>query len=155
MRRMRLPLLLAFACLTLISCSRQTPAPPVMTEADYVARGKYLTHVMACNDCHTPGTFWNAADSTRLLSGSELGWKGPWGRTYARNLTPEPQTGIGAWSESDIVTAIRMGKRPDGTLLLPPMPWSDYAVRSEEHTSELQSQSNLVCRLLLEKKIER
>ena len=140
MRRMRpvvLALLFPLASLTFLSCARQTPAPVVLSDADYVARGKYLVDITGCNDCHTPGTFWNAPDPTRLLSGSELGWKGPWGVTYARNLTPEPQTGIGAWSESDIVTAIKMGKRPDGAMLLPPMPWPDLAHLTDDDAKSI------------------
>lgn len=119
--------LVAAASLVLISCAKQTPTPQPMSEQDQVARGQYLVHVAGCNDCHTPGYLYGAPDASRLLSGSELGWEGPWGVSFARNLTPEPQTGIGAWTESDIVTAIRTGKRPDGRMLLPPMPWMDFA----------------------------
>src|SRR3712207_9012000 len=68
------------------------------------------------------------------------------------NLTPDHETGFGAWSEADIIRAIRKGERPDGRVLAPVMPWRNYAaLRSEEHTSELQSRPYLVCRLLLEK----
>jgi mono/diheme cytochrome c family protein len=119
--------LVTAASLALISCAKQTPVPAAMTEAEQIERGHYLANVVGCNDCHTPGYFYGAPDTTRLLSGSELGWKGPWGVSYARNLTPDPQTGIGPWTESDIVTAIRTGKRPDGRVLLPPMPWPDFA----------------------------
>ena len=115
------------ASLAFVSCAKQTPAPAPMSEADQIAHGAYMVQIAGCNDCHTPGYFYGAPDSTRLLSGSELGWKGPWGVSYARNLTPDPQTGIGAWTESDIVTAIRTGKRPDGRMLLPPMPWPDFS----------------------------
>jgi mono/diheme cytochrome c family protein len=108
-----------------------------MSEADQLARGRYLVGITGCNDCHTPGYFYGAPDTTRLLSGSELGWQGPWGVSYARNLTPEPQTGIGAWSESDIVTAIRTGKRPDGAMLLPPMPWPDLAGLTDEDANAI------------------
>jgi len=124
--------LLSIACLTLASCNRQSSGPPVMSEADYVARGRYLTTVTGCNDCHTPGTFWGAPDTTRTLSGSELGWKGPWGVSYAANLTPEPQTGLGAWSEANIVDALRLGKTPMGETLMPPMPWQEYAHLTDE-----------------------
>lgn len=105
-----------------------TPAatPPVAA-ADPVARGKYLTTIMSCSDCHTPGTIYGAPDFTRTLSGSELGWGGPWGTSYPRNLTPDMETGIGAWSEDDIVKAIQTGYRPDGTQLMPPMPWPNFA----------------------------
>ncbi len=47
--------------------------------------------------------------------------------SYARNLTPDQATGIGSWTEEQIVTAIRAGRRPDGSPLLPPMPWPDFA----------------------------
>jgi mono/diheme cytochrome c family protein len=139
-RMLRVILLLAVAtvtCFALISCVRQTPAPAPISDADQIAHGRYLATVLGCNDCHTPGYFYGAPDTTRALSGSELGWKGPWGVTYPRNLTPEPQTGIGAWSETDIVTAIRTGKRPDGRILLPPMPWPDLAALTDADATAL------------------
>ena len=119
--------LVSAASLVLISCAKQNPGPQPMTEQEQLERGHYLVLITGCNDCHTPGYFYGAPDTTRALSGSELGWKGPWGVSYPRNLTPDPQTGIAAWSESDIVTAIRTGKRPDGRMLMPPMPWPDFA----------------------------
>lgn len=112
------------ATLSCATTAQKAPAP--MTQADKVARGEYLTTIMGCNDCHTPGTFFGSPDFSRKLSGSELGWVGPWGTTYARNLTPDPQNGIGAWSEDDIVKTIRTGQRADGTPVLPPMPWPMY-----------------------------
>ena len=117
--------------LALASCSRPgsqtTNTEPAVAE-DSVARGKYLVTVAGCNDCHTPGYLYGAPDTTRTLSGSEVGWAGPWGVSYARNLTPDDSTGIGTWSAEQIVTAIRTGQRPDGShILLPPMPWPDFA----------------------------
>jgi mono/diheme cytochrome c family protein len=110
-----------------ISCANQQQsqqaAAPAMSKVD---RGKYLVSVLGCMDCHTPGSLYGFPDTTRMLSGSELGWTGPWGTTYPRNLTPD-STGIGSWSENDIVTAIRTGVRPDHTPLLPPMPWPMYS----------------------------
>jgi mono/diheme cytochrome c family protein len=113
-----------------ISCAgRQAAAPPpAMTP---VERGKYLVGVLGCGDCHTPGSLYGVPDSTRLLAGSELGWTGPWGTSYARNLTPD-STGIGSWSEEDIVTAIQKGQRPDHSPILPPMPWPDFAGLTSE-----------------------
>ena len=102
------------------------------TLADRIERGRRLTYTGACHDCHTPGTFYGAPDATRELSGSEVGWEGPWGVSYPRNLTPDMETGIGSWSEEDIVTAIRTGARPDGSRLLPPMPWPWYANLTDE-----------------------
>jgi mono/diheme cytochrome c family protein len=97
-----------------------------------VERGQYLVTVMGCGDCHTPGALYGAPDMSRRLSGSELGWKGPWGVSYPRNLTPSTANGIGKWSEQEIVTALRTGMRPDGTVLQPPMPWPNYAHLNDE-----------------------
>lgn len=100
--------------------------------ADRVARGRYLTTIAGCNDCHTPGTFYGAPDYDRQLSGSELGWVGPWGVSFPRNLTPDVETGLGRWSEQDIVNALRTGMRPDGSVLQPPMPWPMYASMTDD-----------------------
>lgn len=94
--------------------------------------GEYLSTVMGCNDCHTPGAFYGAPDFKRRLSGSEMGWKGPWGVTYARNLTPDVETGIGTWNEAQIVAALRTGMRPNGTVIQPPMPWPDFTQLTDE-----------------------
>lgn len=108
-----------------------TAAAPRKGE-DPIARGRYLTTIMGCNDCHTPGTFYGAPDMGRKLSGSELGWQGPWGVSYARNLTPDKATGLGSWTDEQIITAIRQGRRPDGTPILPPMPWPDFAAMTDD-----------------------
>jgi mono/diheme cytochrome c family protein len=114
------------------SCSKgpeESQTAPAAS-ADTVAtaeHGAYLATIMGCHDCHTPGTFYEKPDFQRALSGSELGWSGPWGTSYARNLTPDMETGIGAWSEDDIIRTLQTGIRPDGSHLLPPMPWPLYA----------------------------
>ena len=103
-----------------------------MTTEERIELGRHLTEITGCVDCHTPGTFYNAPDMSRNLSGSELGWNGPWGTTYPSNLTPDVETGIGSWNEEQIVTAIRTGKRPDGSPILPPMPWPSFAHFTDE-----------------------
>lgn len=122
----------AAATLSCATTAQKAPAPAPMTEAEKAERGMYLTTIMGCNDCHTPGTFYGAPDFGRKLSGSELGWVGPWGTTYARNLTPDMETGIGKWSADDIVKTIRTGQRADGTQVLPPMPWPMYTNLSDD-----------------------
>ena len=112
-------------------------APPAKTvKQDQVKRGEYLAIIAGCNDCHTPGTLYGDPDFSRQLSGSELGWQGPWGVSYPRNLTPDVETGIGKWSKQDIVNTLRTGQRPDGSVLLPPMPWPDTSHMTE---SDLQA----------------
>lgn len=92
-----------------------------------VQRGEYLATVSSCGDCHTPGTLYGAPDFGRKLSGSELGWQGPWGVTYASNLTPDVETGLGGWTDGEIERALRSGVKKDGTPIGPPMPWPSYA----------------------------
>jgi mono/diheme cytochrome c family protein len=125
-------LLAASLAVLVFSCTTTSGPPAPMTQQQKVERGEYLTTIMACNDCHTPGTFYGAPDFTRKLSGSELGWVTPFGTTYARNLTPDVETGIGSWSEDDIVKTIRTGQRADGTPVLPPMPWPMYTRLADE-----------------------
>ncbi len=92
-----------------------------------LARGQYLVTIMGCNDCHTPGAFYGAPDFKRQLAGSELGWRGPWGVSFARNLTPDLDTGLGYWSDTELEKALRTGIKNDGKPMLPPMPWPDFA----------------------------
>ena len=111
------------------SCtSPKTEAPsataPAMTP---LQRGEYLANITGCNDCHTPGGIYGAPDHERRLSGSELGWQGPWGVSYASNLTPDPETGLGTWTNVEIERALRSGVRKDGSPILPPMPWPNFA----------------------------
>jgi mono/diheme cytochrome c family protein len=104
-------------------------SPPAgAADRELVERGKYLVTIASCTDCHTPGNFLGKPDMTRHLGGSEVGFEIPGlGVFYGPNLTPDEATGLGRWSESDIVTAIRTGKRPDGRTLAPIMPWAAFA----------------------------
>lgn len=99
---------------------------------DDVARGEYLVTVMACTDCHTPGHFLGKPDMAKALAGSDVGFAIPGlGYFYGPNLTSDAETGLGNWSVSEIVTALRTGVRPDGRVLAPVMPW-----RSMSHLTD-------------------
>ncbi|HEU4725952.1 MAG TPA: cytochrome c [Candidatus Eisenbacteria bacterium] len=128
----------AVAAVAAFGCAKAPePVKVEMTLEQKIARGKQISYTSACHDCHSPGGLYGAPDTTRMLSGSELGWEGPWGVSFPRNLTPDMETGIGSWSEEDIVTAIRTGIRPDHTPLMPPMPWPMYAHLSDEDAHAL------------------
>jgi mono/diheme cytochrome c family protein len=93
-----------------------------------VARGKYLVVFGSCTDCHTPGSFFGKPDMTKFLGGSDVGFALPGlGVFVAPNLTPDKQTGLGSWTDEQIVTAFTTGKLPDGRILAPIMPWHAYA----------------------------
>jgi len=132
-----LSLLVLTSVAAMVSCSGSKPGPVALTAEQKIARGKQISYSSGCVDCHTPGTFYGATDTTRMLSGSELGWEGPWGVTYPRNLTPDMETGIGSWTEEDIITAVRTGHRPDQSPLLPPMPWPAYSQMSDDDVHAL------------------
>jgi len=70
------------------------------------------------------------------LSGSDLGWAGPWGVVRARNLTPDSATGIGTWTTDQIVHALRTGNTPDGSQLAPIMPWMNFASILDEDDAQ-------------------
>jgi mono/diheme cytochrome c family protein len=105
---------------------KEATPPERAASSKEIQRGEYLVSVMGCGDCHTPGAFSGKPDETRALSGSEIGWQGPWGVSYAANLTNH-ETGLAAWSKDDIVRALRKGERPDGSPIRPPMPWPAFS----------------------------
>jgi mono/diheme cytochrome c family protein len=84
-------------------------------------RGKYLVESIAgCGNCHTPqgpkGPMMDKAYAGGLAV-IEPGMK-----AYSSNITPDKETGIGTWTVEQIMVAVREGKRPDGSLIRPPMP---------------------------------
>jgi len=123
-----------------------------------VERGRYLVTIGQCHDCHTPlklGPNGPEPDMARMLSGhpetlvmpeppttpSPWGWAGadtltafagPWGISYATNLTPHP-SGLAAWDEEIFVAAMRTGKHMGQSRpILPPMPWMNVAQMTDE-----------------------
>jgi mono/diheme cytochrome c family protein len=101
---------------------------PAAADQTAIERGAYLVSVAGCGDCHTPGYFLGQPDFARALAGSEVGFEIPGlGTFYGPNLTPDRQTGLGAWTEAEIVAAVTTGVRPDGRILAPAMPWMGYA----------------------------
>jgi mono/diheme cytochrome c family protein/uncharacterized protein YjiS (DUF1127 family) len=93
-----------------------------------IKRGQYLVTLGGCNDCHTPGYFFGKPDTARFLAGSEVGFEIPGlGVFHGPNLTPDRDTGLGTWSSHEVVTAITAGRRPDGRMLAPIMPWHAFA----------------------------
>lgn len=112
----------------------RTPAwaardPAVIARAgvatDPVQRGRYLVNAMLCPLCHTPiSAETGAYDTDKFLAGGMRVSAYPWGVWYSRNLTSDAATGLGAWSEADIVAAVTRGLTPDGRRLDPmAMPW--------------------------------
>ena len=93
--------------------------------ADPLERGRYLVNAMLCPLCHTPiGPRDGSYDTSRFLAGGMRVSAYPWGVWYSRNLTRDPETGLGRWSEEDVVRAVTRGLARDGRRLDPmAMPW--------------------------------
>ena len=105
------------------------------TAQTQVERGKYLVTVMGCSDCHTPGSFLGHPDMSKFLGGSDVGFGDPGlGVFVGRNLTPDPETGLGKWTVHQIVTAFTTGVRPDGRILSPNMPYQDFKTLTKTDT---------------------
>ena len=60
-------------------------------------------------------------------------WSGPWGISYAANLTPDDETGIGLWTDEMFISTIRNGKHMgSGRDVKMPMPWKNFAKLSDD-----------------------
>jgi mono/diheme cytochrome c family protein len=85
--------------------------PPASAPSTGVARGEYLVRAVAhCGECHSPRTLTQATDNGRFLAGNPTGPEG----AAMPNITPDPETGIGTWSEEEIAEYIGSGNKPDG-----------------------------------------
>lgn len=116
----------------IISIAVLTQATTVVNADSEVERGRYVVAVAGCGDCHTPGHFFGKPDAARLLGGSEVGFEIPeLGVFYGPNLTADKETGLGAWTDAQVMAAIQSGTRPDGRILAPIMPWRAYASLSQ------------------------
>jgi len=95
-------------------------------DAQLLARGEYLVEGIAgCGNCHSSRT-----PEGEFVEGMEYAGnfviEEPIFRAYAPNITPDMRTGIGSWSDEEIIRAVREGVRPDGQILGPPMSFPFY-----------------------------
>lgn len=143
------------------ACDNSADEKKEASHADKVARGEFLVTFGGCGDCHTPKMFTPngpALDTTKMLSGSPSTTKisevdanlvkpgkwvlftqditaavGPWGASFAANLTPDVETGIGSWNEEMFINAMRTGKHLGaGRPIMPPMPWELVGKHSDD-----------------------
>jgi mono/diheme cytochrome c family protein len=100
--------------------AKGAPAPAM---SDKVAYGGYIVNALAhCFECHTPmGP--TGPDMSRMGAGGLEITLAPGMSVYTSNITPDPETGIGNWSDEDIKQAITKGITPQGRHVSPPMPF--------------------------------
>jgi mono/diheme cytochrome c family protein len=113
---MRAPLLPRLAAV--LALAVLTVAAPARAEEDAETRGAYLVRAGGCFSCHT------AAGGQKLAGGRALAT--PFGTFYSPNITPDPETGIGRWTETEFLRALREGVRPDGTNYFPVFPYPSF-----------------------------
>ena len=153
----------ATALAALAGCNRPSAAPAQPSndgKAAQIERGRHQVANGGCNDCHTPRKFdpevgMPVPDMSRMLSGHPEGapdpvgapaghdmgvigatmtsYKLPFGTVYTANLTPEKDTGLGAWTPEMFMRAVRTGRHMggNGRPILPPMPWPNVAQLSD------------------------
>jgi mono/diheme cytochrome c family protein len=108
-----------------------TAAAPIRDSADPLGHGRYLVETVAgCGNCHTPRLPDGTPDATKNLAGAFV-IEEPVFKAYAQNITPDMETGIGSWTEEQIVDAVRNAHRPDGTFMGPPMSFGWYKRMSD------------------------
>jgi mono/diheme cytochrome c family protein len=132
-----------------------------------VEHGAYLVQLGGCNDCHSPkmmGPKGPVLHPTKILSGHPAdaklpplpqgvvgpqawgaittndltAWVGPWGTSFAANLTPDPASGIGGWTEEMFIKTLRTGKHlGTGREILPPMPWQGIGQSTDQDLKDI------------------
>ena len=149
-----------FMVLVQAGCSN-SKEEKVLSKDEMIQKGKQLVNLGGCNDCHSPKVMTEMGpvpDTTMLLSGhpqdqpvadvdpamlsskmwmhttlDATAWIGPWGVSYTANLTPDPETGLGNWTEDLFIKALRTGKHMGvGRPILPPMPWQGIGQASDQ-----------------------
>jgi len=122
---------LPFALLVLaVALPRQGQAETLLE------RGAYLMNsIVACGNCHTPQGPDGPLPGMELAGGLVI--EDPAFTVRPPNITPDPETGIGTWTDDQIIAAIREGRRPDGRIIGPPMPIGLYRQMSDRDVQAL------------------
>lgn len=102
--------------------------PKTEPKTDWEKRGKYLVTVSGCAMCHTPYTWTGPLGSRAFQGGMRVRWNNDLRERVAFNLTPDPDTGIGRWTEEDFTMAMKTGTYPDGHAAhWQAMPWDMHS----------------------------
>jgi mono/diheme cytochrome c family protein len=115
-----------YLSLLLLMVAVDAAAQPTREE---IARGKYVFGAAAGCGCHTV--------PKQPLNAGGRKYDGPFGTVYASNITPDPATGIGKWTDEQIITATRLGRRPNGERLIPVHPYTVFNGMTEPDLKDL------------------
>ena len=109
-------------------------ATPAATSSDLVKRGEYLARAGDCVACHT-------ADKARPFAGG-LPINTPFGTIVTPNITPDPDTGIGQWSDADFLRAMHEGVGKSGERLYPAFPYAEYTKVTDQDVLAIRAYLN-------------
>jgi mono/diheme cytochrome c family protein len=108
-------------------------APAGAADPDLIARGAYLAAAADCVACHT-----DPAHGGRPYAGGRA-LATPFGTFYSPNITPDPETGIGRWSEAEFLRALREGVRPDGSNYFPVFPYPSFTKITDDDARAIKA----------------
>src|SRR5580704_16293434 len=128
----------AVAATALLGVATLVPAQAIdMQDFDLIQRGRYLTDMGDCGACHTlPG-------SGQLLAGGRP-IETPFGNLLAPNITPDPETGIGAWTDDVVVNSLTKGTGRNGIHLYPAMPYTYSTKMTREDALAIRAYLNTI-----------
>jgi mono/diheme cytochrome c family protein len=116
---------------TVVVCAFLGMASANVTAETPLERGAYLVQgIAACGNCHSTRSPEGLVPDMELAGMADF-FELPEFKIHTPNITPDPETGIGAWTDEQIIVAIREGRRPDGTMLGPFMPFELYRELSD------------------------
>ena len=98
--------------------------PGVMAQTELETQGEYLARAGNCISCHS-------TERGKPFAGG-FAFETEYGLIYSTNITPDPKTGIGAWTLEDFTAAMRRGERPDGEHLYPVFPYTSFTKVSDD-----------------------
>lgn len=134
--RNRFLLLAGLIGFQLVGCSLTPPAGPATAEPPdpaAVARGAVLANAAGCVGCH-----WDKANGgARFAGGKAL--ETPFGAYYSRNITPDPDHGIGRWSDRDFLAALRTGIAPGGAHYFPAFPYPSFTGMTDQDLHDIHA----------------
>jgi Cytochrome c len=137
------------------------------SQSERIEHGRYLVMLGGCNHCHSPKTMgpkrpiphpmkvlsgypaesklpeipksYLAQDKWGAVTNNDLtAWAGPWGVSFAANLTPDQATGLGGWTDEMFIKSLRTGKHMGtGRQILPPMPWEDIGRLTDQDLKDM------------------
>ena len=126
-------------CCALLAWSAGNAVAGDIDKQDFaqIERGRYLTIVGDCAACHTlPGSGRDFAGGRAVET--------PFGQLIASNITPDPVTGIGAWTDEEFIKALTEGTGRDGTHLYPAMPYTYYTKVTRDDALAIRAYLNTV-----------